>query len=121
MEKRDKKRKRYMCLTSSVIIGALSIVSLIGLGGDVGLALGLTWKPLNSFTGLCGDTLAGKLKVLVHCDRPRTIFKVKYTNVTRVTEMSRLRRWYYSHMNFVGQERQIRYYVPSFYRVYKLK
>lgn len=72
-----------MYLTSSVIIGALSIMSLIGLGGDVGLALGLTWKPLNSFTGLCGDTLAGKLKVLVHCDRPRTIFKVKYTNVTR--------------------------------------
>lgn len=41
-----------MYLTSSVIIGALSIVSLIGLGGDVGLALGLTWKLLDSFTGL---------------------------------------------------------------------
>lgn len=85
-----------MYQTSSVIIGALSMVSLIGLGGDVGLALGLTWKPLDSLAGLWGDTLAGKLRVLVHCDRPRTIFKVKGTNVTRATEITRIRRWYHS-------------------------
>ena len=41
-----------MYQTSSVIIGALSMVSLIGLGGDVGLALGLTWKTLDSLAGL---------------------------------------------------------------------
>lgn len=91
-EKREENNER---LTSSVIIGALSMVSLIGLGGDVGLALGLTWKPLDSLADLWGDTLAGKLRVLVHCDKPRTIF-VNGTNVTRTTEMTRVRRWYHS-------------------------
>lgn len=85
-----------MYQTSSVIIGALSMVSLIGLGGDVGLALGLTWKPLDSLAGLWGDTLAGKLRVLVHCDKPRTIFKVKDTKVTRAIGIIRIRRWYHS-------------------------
>lgn len=74
------------------------MVSLIGLGGDVGLALGLTWKPLDSLVGLWGDTLAGKLRVLVHCDKPRTIF-VKGTNVTRAIEMTRVRCRYHSRVS----------------------
>lgn len=47
----------FLILTSeSVIIGVLSILSLtasqqVGLGGEVGLELGLTWKPFDSLAG----------------------------------------------------------------------
>lgn len=71
------------------MIWGFSTLSLTGLGGDVGLALGLTCSGALASFDLWGDTLAGKLRVLVHWDKPRTIVIHSLSPLSRATSSSR--------------------------------
>lgn len=81
-----------------------------------GLELGLTLKPLVSLACLWGDILAGKLRVLVHWLRPRTIFPIVSSQLTEalyvymraLTEYS-ARVVHYIHTRTARRERKERH------------